>query len=248
MAAIVEQELPTPIYSDFPSVELYVKIIGLGCNTMIERFSIFTHATFLELLKIILSKHMKYGDSSFRVSSHNLSINIENAIKKVKDYYEEDEHGNKHITFCEISMLTPKNDFDKNKNIISVYKLELENAINLHDVEPINQAKPGSWIGFGSGSMKVPLDQDNHIKNLVFIQWTSQVSDELFTYIYNVHALVKLINQNKELLIPHLNVKINSEKFLKAWIRTSTQAEIKASSVFNWFHIIVIDDMFINDF
>ena len=45
-------------------------------------------------------------------------------------------------------MLTPKNDFDKNKNIISVYKLELENTINLHDVEPINQAKPGSWIGF----------------------------------------------------------------------------------------------------
>ena len=90
MAAIVEQELPKPTYSDFPSVELCVKITGLGCNTMIERFSIFTHATFLELLKIILSKHMKYGDSSFRVSSHNLSINIENAMKKVKDYYEED--------------------------------------------------------------------------------------------------------------------------------------------------------------
>ena len=79
--------------------------------------------------------------------------------------------------------------------------------------------------------MKVPLYQDNHIKNLVFIQWTSQVSDELFTYIYNIHALVKLINQNKELLIPHLNVKINSERFLKAWIRSSPKQKLKPPSI-----------------
>lgn len=112
------------------------------------------------------------------------------------------------IKLREVSTLTPKNSFRVSANIRTVYQAGLQDTINLYDVCPLNQAKIGEWIGFGSGPIKVPKEEDNCINNLIFV-----IYGDTKPYVYNIHCLSKLIDVEADtMLVPHINKKVGLEK------------------------------------
>ena len=62
----------------------------------------------------------------------------------------------KVLSLGERGPYAPNNCFHKVCNIIKLYEIGLENTTNLYDVCPLNQAKPGEWIGWGRGPINVP--------------------------------------------------------------------------------------------
>ena len=104
-----------------------------------------------------------------------------------------------------------RNSFNFINNLIGLDRHGLLETTNLTDVEPINHAKLGEWIGFGRGPVKVPPEENNRLRNLIWV-----VLDNNKPVCYNVHCLYKLYSNNGrgKLLMPHLNQEIQPEKFL----------------------------------
>ena len=100
--------------------------------------------------------------------------------------------------------ITYRNSFNFINNLLGLYENNLLKTTNLMDVDYINQAKFGEWIGFGRGPTTIPLEENNRIGNLI---WIIHNNDD--PVCYNLHALTKLCSMNNgKLLIPHLNKKI----------------------------------------
>ena len=103
-----------------------------------------------------------------------------------------------------------RNSFNFINNILGLYENNLLKTANLMDVDYINQAKFGEWIGFGRGPTSIPLEENNRLGNLIWIIYNND--DPVC---YNQHGLVKLCSMNGgKLLIPHLNKKFQSDEFL----------------------------------
>ena len=66
------------------------------------------------------------------------------------------------LVMKEIGIFTPKNSFVQLKHLIMLFDSQLDNTVNILDVCPINQGPIGAWIGYGSGPIKVPKEEDNH--------------------------------------------------------------------------------------
>lgn len=108
--------------------------------------------------------------------------------------------------------ITYRNSFNFINNILGLYENNLLKTSNLMDVDYINQAKFGEWIGFGRGPITVPLEENNRLGNLLWIIYNND--DPVC---YNLHGLVKLCSMNDgKLFIPHLNKKFKSDGFYNA--------------------------------
>ena len=108
--------------------------------------------------------------------------------------------------------ITYRNSFNFINNLVGLYEHGLLETTNLMDVEPINHAKLGEWIGFGSGPTTVPREEDNRINNLIWVIYNVDKP-----VCYNVHGLHRLHRMGHgKLLIPHLNKKIKPDKFIEA--------------------------------
>lgn len=108
--------------------------------------------------------------------------------------------------------ITYRNSFNFINNLLGLYENNLLKTTNLMDVDYINQAKFGEWIGFGRGPTTIPLEENNRLGNLI---WIIHNNDD--PVCYNLHALTKLCSiNNGKLLIPHLNKKFKSDKFYNA--------------------------------
>ena len=111
------------------------------------------------------------------------------------------------------SPLCFRNSFNYIGNLIGLYNYNLLETCNITDVDSINQAKFGEWIGFGKGPISVPKIEDNRIMNLLWVIYNTEKP-----VVYNIHCLKEIFNRNnKELLIPHLNKKIKPDKFAIAY-------------------------------
>ena len=110
--------------------------------------------------------------------------------------------------------ITYRNSFNVIQHLIGLHAHKLLETTNLMDVEPINHAKLGEWIGFGRGPTTVPPEEDNRLPNLM---WVIHGRDK--PVCYNVHGLHALYRNGRggQLLIPHLNQKIHPAKFLVAY-------------------------------
>ena len=53
---------------------------------------------------------------------------------------------------------------------------------NIMDVEPINHGKIGEWIGYGSGPIQVPSEENNRLHNLLWVIYNTQKP-----VVYNLH-------------------------------------------------------------
>ena len=108
--------------------------------------------------------------------------------------------------------ITYRNSFNFINNILGLHENNLLKTSNLMDVDYINQAKFGEWIGFGRGPTSIPLEENNRLGNLIWIIYNND--DPVC---YNLHGLVKLCSMNDgKLLIPHLNKKFQSDSFYNA--------------------------------
>ena len=108
--------------------------------------------------------------------------------------------------------ITYRNCFNFINNILGLHENNLLKTANLMDVDYINQAKFGEWIGFGRGPTSIPLEENNRLGNLIWIIYNND--DPVC---YNLHGLTKLCSMNGgKLLIPHLNKKFQSDKFYHA--------------------------------
>ncbi len=108
--------------------------------------------------------------------------------------------------------ITFRNSFNYINNLLGLHKNNLLKTINLMDVDYINQAKFGEWIGFGRGPTTIPLEENNRLGNLIWIIYNNDKP-----VCYNLHGLSKLCSMNDgKLIIPHLNKKFKSDKFYHA--------------------------------
>lgn len=106
-----------------------------------------------------------------------------------------------------------RNSFNYITNLIGLYNNNLLETCNITDIDPINQAKFGEWIGFGKGPTSVPNTEDNRVVNLLWVIYNTEKP-----VAYNIHCLKEMFNRNNnELLIPHLNKKIKPDKFAIAY-------------------------------
>ena len=104
------------------------------------------------------------------------------------------------------------NSFCVINHLLGLHEHELLETTNLMDVDPINHAKLGEWIGFGSGPTTIPPEDDNTLPNLIWVAYKHHPP-----FCYNVHGLHRLYaNGGGNLLIPHLNRRIKPAKFLSA--------------------------------
>lgn len=123
-----------------------------------------------------------------------------------------DQLRGQHLDVKVFHPITYRNSFNFINHLVGLYENDLLETTNLMDVEPINHAKLGEWIGFGRGPIQVPREEDNRIFNLIWV-----IYNDNNPVCYNVHGLRKLCHMGKgKLLIPHLNKKIQADKFLSA--------------------------------
>ena len=59
--------------------------------------------------------------------------------------------------------ITYRNSFNFINNILGLHENNLLKTSNLMDVDYINQAKFGEWIGFGRGPTSIPLEENNRL-------------------------------------------------------------------------------------
>lgn len=105
--------------------------------------------------------------------------------------------------------ITYRNSFNFINNILGLHENNLLKTANLMDVDYINQAKFGEWIGFGQGPTSIPPEENNRLGNLIWIIYNND--DPVC---YNLHCLTKLCSMNNNKLhIPHLNKKFQSDRF-----------------------------------
>lgn len=99
-------------------------------------------------------------------------------------------------------MFTPKNDLLRAINIVKIYNNCLQNTTNINDVCCINHAKIGEWIGFGKDLPNIPVEDNNTLKNIVFLKYQKTSTA------YNRYCLLMMIDlTSRSLLIPHLNLR-----------------------------------------
>ena len=193
----------------------------LCTNPVVFKLRMYPEFTFLDLLIFLLHSyeskvsHVSFHDSSFLLDKSKISIDLENVNEKLINYVEDNKVlGDTSIELIEHGILIPKNDFKKTKNIVGLYKNGLDRTINIGmddtNIDMINLSKTGSCDGFGSGPTIVVPEEDNHLKNLIFIVYKSNKP-----YVYNMYCLYKSMNkQERSILIPHLNKKFKVEKFI----------------------------------
>ena len=110
--------------------------------------------------------------------------------------------------------ITYRNSFNFINNLLGLHEHNLLDTTNLMDVEPINHAKLGEWIGFGRGPTTIPPEENNRIQNLIWVIYNNDKP-----VCYNVHALYKVYEMGPgTLLLPHLNLRLQPDKFLAACV------------------------------
>ena len=206
-------------YVDGDTVLCTIFINRLGNKPVILHLNIYHDFTFLNFITFLIDSYqsqlssISFHESSFRIPRLKKSINLSNINEKLMDSTEENHVlGNKSIELVECGMLMPKNDFEKSKNIVGLYKHNLHMTRNIgtdkYSLDLINLSKTGSWDGFGSGPTGIMIDkeEDNHLRNLIFVIYNKEKP-----YAYNVHCLYKTVNHNEgSVLIPHLNKRFVS--------------------------------------
>ncbi len=172
--------------------------------------------TMLALLKFLIQKDSNYKMSSFHFGLTKELITIKNATSKLMDLVDE----NNVIKLFEVGMFTPKNELLRSENIVKIYNNSLENTTNIHDVCCINHAKIGEWNGFGKGSPNVPVEDNNTLKNIVFVKYQKTSAA------YNRYCLLMMIDPtSRSFLIPHLNLRVNLGDFIKK-LNSSIETEM----------------------
>ena len=175
-------------------------------NTDVFEKEIDSEFTLLELLRFLIQVNPIFKMSSFHFESSKESITIRNSTRKLVGLTSE----NNIVELVQVGMFTPKNELLKAINIVKIYDNHLENTINIHDVCCINHAKIGEWIGFGKGSPNVPPEENNTLKYIVFIKYQNTPNA------YNRYCLLEMIEPiSGTLLIPHVNLKVNSSDFIR---------------------------------
>ena len=183
-------------------ISVVVKSLMKACVTY--HLEIDHQFSLLDLLQVLLKDSSSLFDESSIVINQqpkSLLIEVGNASDKLIDYVPE----NNMVTLIEHGCLTPKNDFLKVKNIVGVYTHGLEKTLNLPGDCLLNLAPLGSWIGFGNGALSVPIEEDNHIKYLIFFKYENK------TVGYNGPSFSKMPVLEGAVLIPHLNRKVSSK-------------------------------------
>ena len=211
----IDAEYVSNLYNDNISLiktdEIIIHSSGLLVSSFSTSITVSYNYTFLDLIEYLMEIHPIYAESSLYIANNKTYITIQNAVEKLTDYTQINKNGTHYINLVEIGIFTPKNDLLKVKNIIGIFKNNLENTINLYGLEPINLANLGTWNGFGSGPQIVPDEENNFIDNLLFIKY--KIKDDYQYFAYNRFGLLKLFKSEK-LLIPHLNIKINGTEFM----------------------------------
>ena len=195
---------------------MQVKIERMCISDIEFTISIDKEYTFIDLIKYIQSNYGGEGYSALRCKKTARIVNARWLRRSVLDYCR--EIGIEKLEFRSLSHFTPKNNFIELYALVLVFDNHLEDTINLDDVCPINHGKIGEWIGFGSGPTTVPLEVSNRLNNVLFFKL-----DNNKPYAYNIHCLVKMIDQNM-VLIPHLNQKIYANKLVNIY---NSQNKIK---------------------
>lgn len=206
---LVSQLLLKPMFhndlTDDEKIQVEIIICKLS-NSDVFEIEIDSEFTLLDLLRFLLQKDSIYNMSSFHFGLTKKLITIKNSTLKLVDCVDE----NNVIKLFEIGMLTPKNDLLRAQNIVKIYDNNLQNTTNIHDVCCINLAKIGEWIGFGKGNSSVPVEDNNTLKNIVFVKYQNTSTA------YNRYCLYMMIDvTSRSLLIPHLNFRVNSDDFIR---------------------------------
>ena len=198
-------------------IVVIVKNIQQTRNYLVDKSS-----SLLDLLKILINEDQSYSESSFIISNIKIPIVIQNATNKIEEYLESEK---KNLTLFESGCLNPKNDLLKAINIIKIHKYNLQETTNLHDVDCINLAKIGEWNGFGRGPISVPREEDNHLRNIIFIKKGHIIRA------YNVYSLLKILDENTmKLKIPIFEHELNEVD-----VRRLYQTFLSQSMIFNNF-------------
>ena len=191
--------------TDDEKIEVEIIICKLS-NRDVFRKEIDSDFTVLDLLRFLIQRDSTYNMSSFHFGLTKDLITIKNATLKLVDFVDE----NNVIKLFEVGMFTPKNDLLRAGNIVKIYNNCLQNTTNINDVCCINHAKIGEWIGFGKGSPNVPVEDNNSLKNIVFVKYQN------IPTAYNRYCLLMMIDPtSSSFLIPHLNLRVKLGDFIR---------------------------------
>lgn len=211
-----------------------IKILIHNIGNLTQEFEKDIHSDFtlLDFLKFLLGVKLSSELSSFSLFNlkdlKKTTINIQNSTTKLINFIDEKNTVNLYERGC----LFPKNDLLKAKYIVKIYDSNLQDTTNLDDICCINHARIGEWIGFGKGKTSVPIEDDNRLINIVFIKYKN------INTAYNLHCLLMTLNPTSDLLlIPHLNLQVNSCGFIT---RLNSSLAIKDD-----FNIVDITDILI---
>ena len=86
-------------------------------------------------------------------------------------------------------------------------------------------AKFGEWNGFGRGPISVPKEEDNHLRNIIFIKKGNIIRA------YNVYSLLKILNKNTMTL----KIPIFEQELNEVDVRRLYQTYLSQSMIFNNF-------------
>ena len=186
-------------------------LITVNLSCLIEKKRTFTITidsdyTVLDFIMYLKNYDSKLGSYSLTLPKSDL-ISPANLQDKILP-----QVNNLELNIKIYTPFTYRNSFNFIDNLIGLHENNLLKTTNLMDVDYINQAKFGEWIGFGRGPITVPLEENNRLGNLLWIIYNN---DE--PVCYNMYALSKLCTTNGgKLLIPHLNKKFQSDSFYSA--------------------------------
>ena len=157
----------------------------------------------LDLIMCLKSFKDNYGTYSLKLPQSGL-ISPGNVVDKVMPQVVDDK-----LDVIIFNPITYRNSFNIINNLIGLCEHNLLETSNIMDVEPINHGKIGEWIGYGSGPIQVPSEENNRLHNLLWVIYNTQKP-----VVYNLHCLREMfIRDNERVLIPHLNKRIKPDKF-----------------------------------
>ena len=157
----------------------------------------------LDLIMCLKSYKDNYGTYSLKLPQSGL-ISPGNVMDKVMPQVVDDK-----LDVIIFNPITYRNSFNIINNLIGLCQHNLLETSNIMDVEPINHGKIGEWIGYGSGPIQVPSEENNRLHNLLWVIYNTQKP-----VVYNLHCLREMfIRDNERVLIPHLNKRIKPDKF-----------------------------------
>ena len=157
----------------------------------------------LDLIMCLKSYKDNYGKYSLKLPQSGL-ISPGNVMDKVMPQVVDDK-----LDVIIFNPITYRNSFNIINNLIGLCEHNLLETSNIMDVEPINHGKIGEWIGYGSGPIQVPSEENNRLHNLLWVIYNTQKP-----VVYNLHCLREMfIRDNERVLIPHLNKRIKPDKF-----------------------------------